>query len=79
LRFCPWYVGNPPPARARLLTAYINGWQLPFWALVTFGCSLLSKLGYALLTFNDVPEAHKSLMLEIETARKDLRSKGVDC
>jgi dolichyl-phosphate mannosyltransferase polypeptide 3 len=29
-------------------------------------------------TFNDVPEAHKELMEEIELARVDLKAKGVD-
>ena len=52
--------------------------QLPFWALVSFGAYLLFKLGWGVFTFNDVPEAHKELMLEIEVARKELRSKGVD-
>lgn len=28
--------------------------------------------------FNDVPEAHQRLMKEIEVAREDLRSKGVE-
>jgi len=52
--------------------------QVPFWALVTFGAYLLFKLGWGVLTFNDVPEAHKELMKEIEIAREDLKSKGVD-
>ncbi|TQS35809.1 hypothetical protein Golomagni_03757 [Golovinomyces magnicellulatus] len=51
---------------------------LPFWAIVSFGAYLLAKLGYGLLTFNDVPEAHQELKLEIELARRDLRSLGVD-
>lgn len=52
--------------------------QLPLWALVSFGAYLLFKLGYGVLTFNDVPEAHKELMGQIEQARKELRAKGVD-
>jgi len=52
--------------------------QLPFWALVTFGSYLLFKLGYGVFTFNNVPAAHAELMKEIDMARKDLRSKGVD-
>jgi dolichyl-phosphate mannosyltransferase polypeptide 3 len=52
--------------------------QLPFWALVSFGAFLLFKLGYGVLTFNDVPEAHKELMAQIEQAKKELRAKGVD-
>jgi len=51
---------------------------LPFWALVTFGAYLLFKLGWGVLTFNDVPEAHKELMAQIEHARKELKAKGVD-
>ena len=30
------------------------------------------------MTFNDVPEAHKELLGQIEQARKELRAKGVD-
>jgi hypothetical protein len=52
--------------------------QLPFWALVSFGAYLLFKLGYGVFTFNDVPAAHAELMQEIDIARADLRTKGVD-
>ena len=31
-----------------------------------------------MFTFNDVPEAYKELMGEIEMARKELRAKGID-
>ncbi|TVY45425.1 putative dolichol-phosphate mannosyltransferase subunit [Lachnellula occidentalis] len=51
---------------------------LPFWALVTFGAYLLFKLGFGVFTFNDVPKAHAELMKEIDLARADLRTKGVD-
>jgi dolichyl-phosphate mannosyltransferase polypeptide 3 len=51
---------------------------LPFWALITFGSFLLFRLGLGVFTFNDVPEAHKELMGEIELAKKDLRAMGVD-
>ncbi|KND86952.1 hypothetical protein TOPH_08402 [Tolypocladium ophioglossoides CBS 100239] len=51
---------------------------LPFWALVTFGAILLFRLGWGILTFNDVPEAHKELMQEIDLAKADLRKMGVD-
>ncbi|SPO07489.1 probable dolichyl-phosphate mannosyltransferase polypeptide 3 [Cephalotrichum gorgonifer] len=50
---------------------------LPFWVLVTFGAYLLFKLGYGVMTFNDVPKAHEELMAEIELAKKDLRARGV--
>lgn len=45
--------------------------------LVSFGSYLLGKLGWGLLTFNDVPDAHKELMGEIDMAREDLRKNGV--
>jgi dolichyl-phosphate mannosyltransferase polypeptide 3 len=45
---------------------------------VSFGAYLLFRLGYGVLTFNDVPEAHKELMGQIEHARKELRAMGVD-
>lgn len=61
-----------------LTTNLIHYLQLPLWALVTLGAYLLSRVGWALLTFNDVPEAAESLKLEIEQARKELREKGVD-
>jgi len=51
---------------------------LPFWALVSFGAYLLFKLGYGVFTFNDVPKAHAELMKEIDLARADLKTKGVD-
>jgi len=51
---------------------------LPFWALVSFGAYLLFKLGWGVFTFNDVPKAHAELMKEIDLARADLRTKGVD-
>ena len=52
--------------------------QLPFWALVSFGAYLLFKLGWGVFSFNDVPEAHRELMKEIEIARSELKTKGVD-
>lgn len=59
-------------------TATENFRQLPFWVLVSFGAYLLFKLGWGVFTFNDVPEAHKELMAQIETAKKELRGKGVE-
>ncbi|VUC35611.1 unnamed protein product [Clonostachys rosea] len=55
-----------------------NSAQLPFWALISFGSLLLFRLGLGVMTFNDVPEAHKELMAEIDLAKADLRSLGVD-
>ncbi|QUC16562.1 uncharacterized protein UV8b_00803 [Ustilaginoidea virens] len=51
---------------------------LPFWALVSFGALLLFRLGWGVFTFNDVPQAHKELMREIDLAKVDLRKLGVD-
>lgn len=51
--------------------------QLPFWLLVSFGAVILARLGWGIMTFNDVPEAHKELMQEIEEAKVDLRRLGV--
>jgi len=45
---------------------------------VSFGAFLLFRLGYGVFTFNDVPEAHKELMQQIEQAKNELRSKGVE-
>jgi len=45
---------------------------------VSFGAYLLFNLGWGVFTFNDVPEAYKELMGEIEVAREDLKRKGVD-
>jgi dolichyl-phosphate mannosyltransferase polypeptide 3 len=46
--------------------------------VVSFGSYLLGKLGWGVLTFNDVPEAHKELMGEIDIAREELKRRGVD-
>ncbi|KAE8159730.1 dolichol-phosphate mannosyltransferase subunit 3 [Aspergillus tamarii] len=51
---------------------------LPFYALISFGCYLLGRLGVAILTFNDVPEAHEELQKEIEQAKTELRRQNVD-
>ncbi|OQO07934.1 hypothetical protein B0A48_06726 [Cryoendolithus antarcticus] len=50
---------------------------LPLWAIVTLGAYLLFKLGYGVFSFNDVPEAHRELMKQIEQAKTDLRRRGV--
>ncbi|KAJ5683160.1 hypothetical protein N7462_006325 [Penicillium macrosclerotiorum] len=51
---------------------------LPFWALIVFGCYLLGRLGLAIFTFNDVPEAHAELQKEIEQAKIELRQGKVE-
>lgn len=45
---------------------------------MTFGAYLLFRLGWGVLTFNDVPKAHAELMAEIDEAKRDLRKLGVD-
>ncbi|CEJ01481.1 hypothetical protein RMCBS344292_15506 [Rhizopus microsporus] len=50
---------------------------LPWWALMTFGCYCLNNIGYALYTFRDCPEAYHELMSEIQQAKSDLTSKGI--
>ncbi|KAJ5929670.1 hypothetical protein N7454_006620 [Penicillium verhagenii] len=51
---------------------------LPFWAVIVFGSYLLGRLGLAIFTFNDVPEAHAELQKEIELAKIELRKGNVD-
>jgi len=50
---------------------------LPFWLLVSFGSFLLFRLGWGIMAFNDVPEAYKELMGEVEQAERELRTLGV--
>ena len=69
---------SPSPSLLKSRTKLTLALQLPLWTLVTFGAYLLFKLGYGVFTFNDVPKAHAELMKEIDMARADLRSKGVD-
>lgn len=52
--------------------------QLPLWAIVSFGAYLLFKLGLGVFTFNDVPDAHKELLKDIDMAREELKAKGID-
>ncbi|MCJ1349148.1 hypothetical protein MMC31_007384 [Peltigera leucophlebia] len=51
---------------------------LPLWAIVSFGAYLLFKLGLGVFTFNDVPDAHKELLKDIDMAREELKAKGID-
>ncbi|KAJ5180738.1 hypothetical protein N7492_003948 [Penicillium capsulatum] len=51
---------------------------LPFYAVISFGCYLLGRLGLAIFTFNDVPEAHEELQKEIEQAKIELRQGKVE-
>lgn len=38
----------------------------------------MARLGWAILTFNDVPEAHEELQKEIEQAKVELRRANVE-
>ncbi|TGZ81919.1 ribosomal protein L7a [Ascodesmis nigricans] len=51
---------------------------LPFWFLVSFGAYLLANLGWGVLTFRDTENAYKELLTEIDEAKRDLRTRGVD-
>ena len=74
-------VSRPPPSE-HSVKDYISNehvlQQFPFWALVSFGSYLLFKLGWGVVTFNDVPDAYRELMGEIEVAKRELRESGVD-
>ncbi|KAI5794287.1 dolichol-phosphate mannosyltransferase subunit 3 [Peziza echinospora] len=50
---------------------------LPFWALVSFGAYLLFSLGLGIFTFKDKKDAYEELLVEINTAKKELKAKGV--
>ncbi|KAF4947351.1 hypothetical protein F66182_18563 [Fusarium sp. NRRL 66182] len=51
---------------------------LPFYALIVLACFLGARLGYMILTFNDVPHEYESLQKEIEQAKTELRKANVD-
>ena len=70
---------SPPRLQGLVRTSHADQCraQLPFWAVVSLGAYLLARLGWGVLTFNDVPEAHKELMGEIEEAKIELRRLGV--
>ncbi|KAH7106125.1 dolichol-phosphate mannosyltransferase subunit 3 [Auriculariales sp. MPI-PUGE-AT-0066] len=51
---------------------------LPWWALVTFGSYSLWTLGWAMLSFRECPQAYAELTKEVDEAKHDLLSKGVD-
>jgi hypothetical protein len=74
----PTYVSSTPEKKYKNQQNPDYRIQLPFTAIITFGAYLLGKLGYNVMTFHDVPEAHKELMAEIEIARADLKKMGVE-
>ncbi|EED18350.1 conserved hypothetical protein [Talaromyces stipitatus ATCC 10500] len=51
---------------------------LPFYGLIVLACFLGARLGYMILTFNDVPQEYESLQKEIEQAKIELRKANVD-
>jgi len=51
---------------------------LPFYGLIVLACVLGGRLGYMILTFNDVPHEHELLKKEIEQAKIELRKVNVD-
>ncbi|WFD02692.1 hypothetical protein MOBT1_001375 [Malassezia obtusa] len=51
--------------------------QIPWWVLVSTGSFLLFKVGWGIFHFNDVPQAHEDLLLDIKTAKDFLRERGV--
>lgn len=60
----------PAPYRQALL-------PLPVYLLVAFGCYALATVGYRVATFNDCEEAAAELREHINTAREDLRRRGL--
>ncbi|CAG8526269.1 3791_t:CDS:2 [Cetraspora pellucida] len=51
--------------------------KLPWWALISFGSYSLGNIGYHLYRFRDCNDAYHELMEEIQSAKNDLRAKGV--
>lgn len=51
--------------------------QLPYTALIWFGCYSLGTISINMLTFRECPEAAAELLEEIKEARADLASKGM--
>lgn len=45
---------------------------------MVLGSYLLFRLGWGVFTFNDVPDAYKSLQAEINQATTELRAMNVD-
>jgi len=52
--------------------------QLPYTALIWFGCYSLATISYNMLTFRECPEAAASLLEEIREARQALSKKGIN-
>jgi len=51
---------------------------LPFYGLICVACFLGARLGWNIMTFNDVPEAYASLQKEIDQAKAELRKAKID-
>ena len=58
---------------------YTSGLSPPMkQSLIVLACFLGARLGYMILTFNDVPHEYESLQKEIEQAKTELRKANVD-
>ncbi|ORX87372.1 dolichol-phosphate mannosyltransferase subunit 3 [Anaeromyces robustus] len=51
---------------------------IPWEALIAFCAYSMANVGWKLITFVDTPDDYTSLLKDIETAKADLRSKGLD-
>ncbi|ORX54820.1 dolichol-phosphate mannosyltransferase subunit 3 [Piromyces finnis] len=51
---------------------------IPWECLIAFCAYSMINVGWKLVTFVDTPEDYKSLLKEIDAAKEDLRSKGLD-
>jgi hypothetical protein len=72
------YNHAPNPELPKANNTMLPHHQLPIYAVIAFGAYLFLRLVYGVLTFNDVPEAHQELLVQIEQAKNELRAKGVD-
>ena len=64
-----------PCSRASVCAKSVR--QLPYTALIWFGCYSLGTISLNMLTFRECPEAAVELQEQIREARADLRRKGV--
>lgn len=50
---------------------------LPWWLLVSFGSYSLWTLGIGILTFRECPDAYYEIISDVNRAKADLRSRGL--
>jgi len=50
---------------------------IPWWLLVSFGSYSLWTLGIGILTFRECPGAYHEVLSDINRAKTDLRSRGI--